>query len=139
MEERLQVRCCTTPGHPLAPRDPREQSSLAGGLQRVEPRGPSAGHTWYCSSQAQSQEQGLGWAPQGCSAKPLPSYRSPPRHKQGLLEPLRQSWASPRAPAWGYLSQYSSPPPTSAPPTWIGSGTRFVPGHTRDVPLRLPR
>lgn len=29
MEERLQVRCCTTPGHPLAPTDPREQSSPA--------------------------------------------------------------------------------------------------------------
>ena len=61
--------------------------------------------------------------------------QAPPGHRQGLLEPLRQSWASPRAPAWGYLGQYSSSPPTS----WIGSGTRFVPGHIRDVPLRLPR
>ena len=30
MEERLQVRCCTTPGHPSAPRDPWEQSSSSG-------------------------------------------------------------------------------------------------------------
>ena len=74
-------------------------------------------------------------APSPCPATAPP----PPRHRQGLLEPLRQSWASPRAPAWGYLGQYSSSPPTSAPPAWIGSRTRFVPGHIRDVPLRLPR
>lgn len=141
MEERLQVRCCKTPGHPLAPRDPRDSSfplqvqfaELNPGFPLLAIPGTAVLRLNLELCAGQGARSGLG-SP-GLQHQAPTLLQAPPGHRQGLLEPLRQSWASPRAPAWGYLGQYSSSPPTS----WIGSGTRFVPGHIRDVPLRLPR
>lgn len=85
----------------------------------------------------QAQEQGLGWAPQGCSTKPLPRLhrRTQARPTGAPQTKLGQSLSSCLGLFKSVFKFSSHLCPTNLDWVW----DQVCPGPYRDVPFRLPR